>query len=72
MGSLAIVFVQGGLGVFPIAVMETLMLYGISKTSALALGWILWTSQTIMVIVLGVLSLILIRVYNKKPNVEVA
>ncbi|KAA3649136.1 MAG: UPF0104 family protein [Bacteroidetes bacterium] len=68
MGSLAIVFVQGGLGVFPIAIMETLMLYGFSKTSALALGWILWTSQTLMVIVLGVISLMLIRIYNKKRN----
>ena len=64
MGSLAIVFVQGGLGVFPIAVMETLMLYGITKTSALAMGWIIWTSQTLMVIVFGVLSLALIRIFN--------
>lgn len=70
MGSLAIVFVQGGLGVFPVAIMETLILYGISKPSALALGWILWTSQTLMVIVLGVLSLILIRVINKGVNHE--
>lgn len=73
MGSLAIVFVQGGLGVFPIAVMNTLLLYGIPKGSALALGWILWTSQTLMVIVLGVLSIILIRVINKKnKSLEVA
>lgn len=71
MGSLAIVFVQGGLGVFPIAVMNTLMLYGISKGSALALGWILWTSQTLMVIVLGVISILLIRVVNKNSTVEV-
>lgn len=66
MGSLAIVFVQGGLGVFPIAIMETLILYGVSKTPALAMGWIIWTSQTLMVIVLGVLSLLFIRIYNKK------
>ena len=65
MGSLAIVFVQGGLGVFPIAIMETLLLYGYTKASSLALGWIIWTSQTLMVIVIGVLSLILIRIANK-------
>lgn len=67
MGSLAIVFVQGGLGVFPIAIMETLMIYGYSKTASLAIGWILWTSQTLMIIVLGIISLIFIRVINKKP-----
>ena len=51
MGSISIVLIQGGIGVFPIAIMETLMLYGVSKTSSLALGWILWSSQTIMLIV---------------------
>jgi uncharacterized membrane protein YbhN (UPF0104 family) len=70
MGSLSIVFVQGGLGVFPIAIMETLMLYGISKTSALALGWILWSSQTLMIIILGVLSIPLLRWYNRNNDVE--
>lgn len=71
MGSLAIVFVQGGLGVFPIAIMETLMLYGVTKTSALALGWILWTSQTLMVIVLGVASIPLLRFINRNKKIEV-
>lgn len=70
MGSLAIVFVQGGLGVFPIAIMETLMLYGVSKTSALALGWILWSSQTLMIIVLGVASIPLLRWYNKDVKID--
>lgn len=71
MGSLAIVFVQGGLGVFPIAIMETLMIYGYSKTASLALGWILWTSQTLMIIVLGIISLTLIRLINNpKTNGE--
>jgi len=70
MGSLAIVFVQGGLGVFPLAIMETLMLYGVSKTSALALGWILWSSQTLMVIILGVLSIPLLRYYNRNKVIH--
>ncbi len=70
MGSLAIVFVQGGLGVFPIAIMETLLLYGYSKTSSLALGWIIWTSQTLMVIIIGILSLILIRIVNKDKIID--
>jgi uncharacterized protein (TIRG00374 family) len=72
MGSLAIVFVQGGLGVFPIAIMETLMLYNVSKTSALALGWILWSSQTLMIIVVGVLSIPLLRFVNRNKTIESA
>ncbi len=70
MGSLSIVFVQGGLGVFPIAIMESLMLYGVSKTGALALGWILWSSQTLMIIILGVASIPLLRWYNRNNDVE--
>jgi len=53
LGGLSIVFVQGGIGVYPIAIMKTLTLYGVIKTSALALGWIIWTAQTLMIIVLG-------------------
>ncbi len=70
MGSLAIVFVQGGLGVFPLAIMNTLTLYGVSKSGALALGWILWTSQTLMVIVLGVASIPLLRFVNRNKKIE--
>lgn len=70
MGSLAIVFVQGGLGVFPLAIMNTLLLYGVSKSGALALGWILWTSQTLMVIVLGVASIPLLRFVNRNNKIE--
>ena len=69
MGSLAIVFVQGGLGVFPLAIMNTLLLYGVSKSGALALGWILWTSQTLMVIVLGVASIPLLRFVNRNKEI---
>ena len=71
-GSLAIVFVQGGLGVFPLAIMNTLLLYGVSKSGALALGWILWTSQTLMVIVLGVASIPLLRFVNRNKKIESA
>ena len=70
MGSLAIVFVQGGLGVFPLAIMNTLLLYGISKTGALALGWILWTSQTLMLIVIGVASMPILRFINRNKTIE--
>ncbi len=70
MGTIAVVFVQGGLGVFPMAIMKTLALYEVSKASALALGWILWTSQTLMLIIAGILSIPLLRIINKKYRNE--
>lgn len=69
LGGLSIVFVQGGIGVYPIAIMKTLVIYGVLNTSALALGWIIWTAQTLMIIVLGVISIIFIRVINQKKDV---
>lgn len=68
LGGLSIVFVQGGIGVYPIAIMKTLTIYGVLNTSALALGWIIWTAQTLMIIVLGVLSIIFIRIVNQKKH----
>lgn len=69
LGGLSIVFVQGGIGVYPIAIMKTLVIYGVLNTSALALGWIIWTAQTLMIIILGVISIIFIRVINQNKDV---
>ena len=66
MGGLSVVFIQGGIGIYPAAIMGTLALYGIAEPTGLALGWIIWTAQTLMIIFLGSLSLILVPVYNKK------
>ena len=65
MGGISIIFIQGGIGVYPAAIMEVLFLYEIIKPTGLALGWIIWISQTAMIIVMGVLSLLLISRYNK-------
>ncbi|UKN03409.1 flippase-like domain-containing protein [Paracrocinitomix mangrovi] len=61
-GTIGIVLVQGGIGVYPAFVGLIVTIYiapdlpGIHP-AALALGWIIWTSQTLMMIVLGLISL---------------
>jgi glycosyltransferase 2 family protein len=64
-GTVAVGFSSGGLGAFPVSIQTVLMLYGISKSAGAAMGWIVWTSQTILTIVLGLLSYILIHFFNK-------
>jgi len=64
-GSLAISFTNGGFGAFPLMIAKVLALYGISLTAGTAFGWILWTTQTILVVVLGGLSFLLLPVVNK-------
>ncbi|MCB0754196.1 MAG: flippase-like domain-containing protein [Flavobacteriales bacterium] len=71
MASFSIVLVQGGIGVYPVAVAQTLVLYGIPYEGGFAMGWIIWVAQTIMVVAFGVASLILMPLLNPEPS-EVA
>ncbi|UMB59446.1 flippase-like domain-containing protein [Lutibacter sp. A80] len=64
-GSLSMALTNGGLGTYPLLVAGALVLYKIDLNAALAFGWIMWTAQTLMVIVFGSVSLILIPIYNK-------
>lgn len=66
MGSLSIALVQGGIGVYPIAVAETLRLYDVPYESGLALGWIIWTSQTALIVIAGIGSMALMPWVNRK------
>ncbi len=65
-GGLSMALTNGGLGTYPFFVASALVLYSISENPAVAFGWIMWTAQTIMVVVFGSLSLIFIPIYNRK------
>lgn len=68
-GSFAILFVPGGIGVYPAFIAITLLLYGVEEGYGAAFGWIVWASQTAMFIVLGSISLILMPIYNRDAKV---
>lgn len=65
-GSLAVGFTNGGLGAYPLAIAMIFSLYGISNDIGTAFGWLAWTSQTILTIILGLLSYAFLPLYNKK------
>ena len=65
-GSLAVGFTNGGLGAYPLAIAMIFSLYGISNDIGTAFGWLAWTSQTILTILLGLLSYAFLPLYNKK------
>lgn len=65
-GSLAISFSNGGFGVFPVLIAGILALYGVPKEAGTAFGWIIWTSQTVQIIILGGLSFLLLPILNRK------
>uniref|UniRef100_UPI00404B472B lysylphosphatidylglycerol synthase transmembrane domain-containing protein n=1 Tax=Flavobacterium sp. TaxID=239 RepID=UPI00404B472B len=65
-GTLAVGFTNGGLGAYPLAIVLIFSLFGISNEVATAFGWLVWTSQTLLTIFLGLLSYLLLPVFNKK------
>ncbi len=64
-GAFAMATTNGGLGLFPIAVTAALSVYGVSKTSGDAYGWIMWTAQTMMVVVFGAISFLVLPLLNR-------
>lgn len=64
-GSITIAFTNGGFGSYPFFIAGILLLFGVPETSGTTFGWLVWTSQTVMVIVLGGLSFLLLPVLNK-------
>jgi len=66
LASLTIMFTPGGIGAYPLAVQLSFSWFGISSVSSLSFGWIMWTSQTLMIIIFGGLSLIILPFVNDK------
>lgn len=65
-GSIGMIATQGGIGAYPYLVGQILMFYNIENVYGLAFGWVSWTVQTGVVIVLGLASLILLPIYNNR------
>lgn len=63
-GSFAVAFTNGGFGAYPYFIAQVLLLFGITETLGTSLGWILWTSQTALVLVYGLVSFIMLSIKN--------
>ncbi len=64
-GALAYSAVQGGIGAYPLVIKYFLIAYGIAAPVGFAFGWLAWSFVTAMVIAVGVVSLIILAIYNK-------
>lgn len=65
-----IIAIPGGIGAYPVILMLTLELYGAPKTTGFAFGWLAWTSQTVVLLLVGLASLILMPYFNKTKGEE--
>lgn len=74
-GSLGITFTNGGIGTFPLLVgLVVVFFLGADNPDALAignaLGMLIWVSQTLLLIILGLISLAMLPKNYKKENAE--
>ncbi|MDO5988161.1 lysylphosphatidylglycerol synthase transmembrane domain-containing protein [Flavivirga amylovorans] len=63
--SFSIAATNGGIGSYPLAIYAAFSIFGIAEEPSIAFGWIMWASQTLMIIVFGGLSLIYLPIYNR-------
>ncbi len=65
-GSFAISTTNGGIGAYPLIVGLSLVLFDIDKIDGETYGWVIWTSQTLFNILMGVLGYIYLEVSARK------
>ena len=64
-GSVAIAFTNSGFGSYPFLMAKILLFYHISETAGSAFGWIIWTTQMLLLVFLGALSFLLLPILNR-------
>ncbi|WP_317168281.1 lysylphosphatidylglycerol synthase transmembrane domain-containing protein [Flavobacterium silvaticum] len=64
-GSMAIAFTNSGFGSYPFLIAKILLFYAIPETVGNAFGWIVWTSQMLVVLALGLGSFLLLPILNR-------
>ncbi len=69
-GTFGVMFSPGGLGAYPAIVGGILLYtYHIDQVSSFALPWLAWSSQFILIVVTGLISLIILPLYNRTNHV---
>ncbi len=65
LSTLAMIISPGGIGAFPVAVQQVLLVYQVDNIS---FGWLIWGANTLIIIILGLLSFTLLHFKNKNET----
>ena len=65
-GGLVMTFTNGGFGFFPALISQILILYNIPEEAGTALGWIIWISQLIITVFLGLFGFLVLPLVTQK------
>jgi len=64
-GAIAMTTTNGGFIAYPAFVSKSLEIFGVSAVVGNAFGWIMWISQTLMIVVFGAISFLLLPLLNR-------
>ncbi len=65
LSTLAMIISPGGIGAFPVAVQQVLLIYHVDNIS---FGWLIWGANTGIIILLGITSFLLLHFKNKNET----
>jgi glycosyltransferase 2 family protein len=65
-GSIGMIITPGGIGGYAFLIERCMVLYGLHPGVALAFGWLLWLSNTAVIVIGGLISFVALPWYNKK------
>jgi glycosyltransferase 2 family protein len=66
--TVATIVTAGGIGLYPILLMEAMKLYDIPESFGTANGWLQWSAQFVIILVVGFICLLLLPYLNKSKN----
>ena len=67
-GTVAMMITPGGIGLYPVFLMEAMKLYNIPESFGTANGWLQWTAQFLIIIVIGFMCLLILPYITKTKN----
>ncbi|MGH2553220.1 MAG: hypothetical protein ACRDEB_05855, partial [Chitinophagaceae bacterium] len=57
-------------GAYAYLLQQTMIVYGLNESIALAFGWILWLAQTAVIVTGGLISFVVMPYNNKRKQLE--
>ena len=67
-GTVATMITPGGIGTYPVLLAEAMLLYNVQEAFGNANGWLQWSAQFIIILVVGFICLLILPYINKSKN----
>ena len=64
--SIGMILTPGGIGAYPLFIMQVMALYNIEEGFGFANGTIQWAAQFLIILFVGFIALLILPIYNKK------